>query len=151
MPNNSGIAPQDESEDAADERPPSSVDVESRLVSWQSSSAKSIRVNSSVYATPGNNTLSMITETATALHELKVGKYYWDLLTSEEGQYQVVPDHQNFMAYLRLLRVSRASRAVLDLLREPRSEDVQHKLMVRATFIIAMSTCLRDKNNPKCI
>ncbi|KIY00859.1 uncharacterized protein Z520_03525 [Fonsecaea multimorphosa CBS 102226] len=104
-----------------------------------------------VYATPGNNTLSMLMETTTALRKLKLGKYYWELLTSTsaDGPFKVVPDHQNIMAYLRLLRVSRASTATLDLLRAPRPKDVRDKLMVRGTFVIAMSTCLRDKKNPR--
>ncbi|KAL2410640.1 hypothetical protein ABEF91_000068 [Exophiala dermatitidis] len=102
----------------------------------------------SIYATPGRNTLSMLLETTTALRYLRQGKYYWDLLTSPEGPYKIVPDHQNIMTYLRLLRVSRASQATLDVLRQPRPKEIQDRLMVRGTFFIAMSTCLRDKNNP---
>ncbi|EXJ92834.1 hypothetical protein A1O3_01388 [Capronia epimyces CBS 606.96] len=104
--------------------------------------------STSIYAIPGQNTLSMLIETATALRYLRVGKYYWDLLTAPEGLYKIVPDHGNVMAYLRLLRVSRASQATLDVLRMPRPKDIQDRLMVRGTFFIAMSTCLRDKNNP---
>ena len=136
-------------EDVVDEQPPTSFDNERGMALQQADTTKgSNEVDPSLYATPGQNTLSMLIETATALRQLKLGKYYWDLLTAEEGRYQIVPDHQNVMAYLRLLRVSRASRAILDLLREPRTEEVKHKLMVRGTFIIAMSTCLRDKKNP---
>lgn len=103
---------------------------------------------SSVYTAPGRNTLSMLIETTTALRHLRLGKHYWDLLTAADGPYKIVPDAQNVTAYLRLLRVSRASQAGLDLLRTPRPKDVQNELMVRGTFVIAMSTCLRDKNNP---
>jgi pentatricopeptide repeat protein len=132
-----------------DEQRPSSIDVPARIAPRSDSSSRQVsRSDSSVYATPGTNTLSMLIETATALRELRLGKYYWELLTSKDGPYKIVPDHQNIMAYLRLLRVSRASRAVLDVLRAPRPEEVNYKLMVRGTFIIAMSTCLRDKKNP---
>ncbi|KAJ9609679.1 hypothetical protein H2200_006007 [Cladophialophora chaetospira] len=140
------IKPETEQAEEAesDEQRPSSTDIGV----WKPMRADESAVPTSIYATPGTNTLSMLIETATALRELKLGKYYWELLTSDKSIYGVVPDHQNIMAYLRLLRVSRASKAVLELLREPRSEEVQHKLMVRGTFIIAMSTCLRDKKNP---
>lgn len=127
----------------ADTLRPSTVDVPARLTPTQLKEA-----SSSVHTVPGNNTLSMLVETATALRELRLGKYYWDLLTSETGPYQIVPDHQNITAYLRLLRVSRASSTVLDVLRQPRAEEVDFKLKTRGTFVIAMSTCLRDKRNP---
>lgn len=110
--------------------------------------AQTASTPTSIYAIPGQNTLSMLLETATALRYLRVGKYYWDLLTDPEGPYKIVPDHGNVMAYLRLLRVSRASQATLDVLRTPRPKEIQDRLMVRGTFNIAMSTCLRDKNNP---
>lgn len=103
---------------------------------------------SSVYTVPGRNTLSMLVETTTALRHLRLGKYYWELLTSSDGLYRIIPDAQNITAYLRLLRVSRASQAALDILRTDWPQDVQDQLMARGTFIIAMSTCIRDKNNP---
>ncbi|KIX02854.1 uncharacterized protein Z518_08797 [Rhinocladiella mackenziei CBS 650.93] len=103
---------------------------------------------SSIYAVPGRNTLSMLLETTTALRQLSEGKKYWELLTSPDGPYRIKPDYQNITAYLRLLRVSRSSQTVLNLLREPWSEEVQGQVMSRATFVIAMSTCLRDKKNP---
>ncbi|EXJ54973.1 uncharacterized protein A1O5_12884 [Cladophialophora psammophila CBS 110553] len=139
----------DESETTAEEDSPSSLDAPAMRAIRSNLSSKHIStVNASVYASPGNNTLSMLMETTTALRKLKLGKYYWELLTSPDGPYKIVPDHQNIMAFLRLLRVSRASRAALDLLRAPRPDEVRDKLMVRGTFVIAMSTCLRDKKNP---
>ena len=141
---------QDTAESEPDEQRPSTFDyVPMRTYAQQDEPPKDLStVDSSVYSTPANNALSMLIETSTALRELKLGKYYWELLTSSPGPYQVVPDSPTIMAYLRLLRVSRASKAVLDVLQEPRSEYVNNKLMVRGTFIIAMSTCLRDKKNP---
>ncbi|KIW66755.1 hypothetical protein PV04_06054 [Phialophora macrospora] len=143
------VEPQEADELGSDEQRPSTIGFPARIAPRSDPSSRQVSTSdSSVYATPGTNTLSMLIETATALRELRLGKYYWELLTSKDGLYKIVPDHQNIMAYLRLLRVSRASRAVLDLLRAPRPEEVNYKLMVRGTFIIAMSTCLRDKKNP---
>ncbi|OAL38308.1 hypothetical protein AYO20_02367 [Fonsecaea nubica] len=139
----------EELESTAERDPPTILEVSPTRANRSSlSSGRPGTTSSSVYATPGNNTLSMLMETTTALRKLKLGKYYWEILTAADGPYKIVPDHQNIMAYLRLLRVSRASRAALDLLRAPRPDDVQNKLMVRGTFVIAMSTCLRDKKNP---
>ncbi|EXJ91221.1 hypothetical protein A1O1_04331 [Capronia coronata CBS 617.96] len=118
------------------------------LVRSGSRSTQLVPSPTSIYATPGQNTLSMLLETATALRYLRAGKYYWDLLTAPDGPYKIIPDHGNVAAYLRLLRVSRASQATLDVLRMPRPKEIQDRVMVRGTFFIAMSTCLRDKNNP---
>lgn len=105
-------------------------------------------VTQSVYAVPGNNTLSMLIEASTLARQTHVGKAYWDVLTSANGLFRVMPDVQNITAYLRLLRVSRASKAALELLRQSWPESVQKNLYRRGTFVIAMSTCVRDKNNP---
>lgn len=152
MPDSSSTETRDDAQQPEEvssyEQRPSTIDARARLPIRTEQTAGQLSTMNSVYATPGSNTLSMLIETATALRELKLGKFYWELLTEEHGPYRVVPDHQNIMAYLRLLRVSRASKAVLELLRETRSEEVNHKLMVRGTFVIAMSTCLRDRRNP---
>jgi len=119
------------------------------LVPTLSSSPDTIpATRSSIYAAPGNNTLSMLIEAATLTKRLPMGKAYWDLLTSPDGPFNISPDAQNITAYLRLLRVSRSSRAVLDLLRLPWPADVAKLLYRRGTFVIAMSTCVRDKHNP---
>ncbi|KIW32499.1 uncharacterized protein PV07_04038 [Cladophialophora immunda] len=158
LPEASSADPVDRIEEAAEEQeleiaakhePPTFLDISATRATRSSPPSRQPSMAiSSVYATPGTNTLSMLMETTTALRKLKLGKYYWELLTSADGSYKIVPDHQNIMAFLRLLRVSRASRAALDVLRAPRPNDVRDKLMVRGTFVIAMSTCLRDKKNP---
>jgi len=64
---------------------------------------------------------------------------YWDILTKDCG---VVSDGHNYHAYLRVLRVARASTATVKLLLQMPQSDMQEK-----TFRIAMSTCRRDSNN----
>ncbi|KAK4939824.1 hypothetical protein LTR10_019997 [Elasticomyces elasticus] len=137
---NPGNAPEESPEDYD----PSRIDVPAQL----ELSTKVHTVDGSVYAKPGQNTLSMLLETTKSSRQLAAGKHYWQLLTSPEGPYQVVPDSENITNYLRLLRASRASQAVLDLLLQPRPDHIQRKMMTRGTFIIAMSTCVRDKKNP---
>lgn len=104
--------------------------------------------NSSIFAMPDKNTLSMLLETATSLKELEAGKKYWRICTSATGPYNVRPDADNITAYLRLLRLSRASRETLDVLRTIPFELWRSHLAFKGIFVIAMSTCVRDKNNP---
>jgi len=132
-------APED-SEDVS----PASVDVTASLYRPMPVT----HTDSSIYARPGNNTLSMLMEATTALRQIGAGKNYWQLLTSPTGPYKLAADPANIASYMRLLRVSRASQATLDLLLEPRPEEIQKKVMSRGTFTIAMSTCFRDKRNP---
>ncbi|KAK5213593.1 hypothetical protein LTR41_001173 [Exophiala xenobiotica] len=130
-------------EDAEDVRP-ASVDITPSLYRPMPVT----HTDSSIYAMPGNNTLSMLMEATTALRQIGAGKHYWQLLTSPTGPFKLTADPANIASYMRLLRVSRASQTTLDLLLEPRPEDIQKKAMSRGTFTIAMSTCFRDKRNP---
>ena len=101
------------------------------------------------YALPGNNTLSLLIEAATLLKAPGVGKKYWDTLTDETGSYTVSPDAQNLTAYLRLLRISRASRLAAELITADYSDGkvLTDFLGKRGTYVMAMSCCARDKNN----
>ena len=136
-------SPENTPEDTAEDYVSSQMDVPAQL----GLSTKVTTTDGSVYARPGPNTLSMLLEVTKSSRLLAAGKHYWQLLTSPEGPYRIVADSENITNYLRLLRASRASRAVLDLLLEPRPDHTQKKLMTRSTFIIAMSTCVRDKKN----
>lgn len=102
----------------------------------------------SVYAIPSPNTLSMVLQASILTRNLPAGKYYWDLLTSKDGKYAVQFDAENLAQYLRLLRVSRSSKATRDLICQDFTEHQASEFLMRGTFIIAMSTCVRDKNNP---
>ena len=107
--------------------------------------------NTSVYAQPGNNALSMLIQAAIMTKNVPAGKMYWDLLTDPNGPYKLEPDAANLASYLRLLRISRSSKVVVDLLRSElltRNEGLAKDFFKRGTFVIAMSTCVRDKNNP---
>jgi len=107
--------------------------------------------NASVYAQPGNNALSMLMQAAIMTKNVPAGKMYWDLLTDVNGPYKLEPDAANLASYLRLLRISRSSKVVVDLLRSDlldKNGGLGKEFYKRGTFVIAMSTCVRDKNNP---
>ncbi len=112
------------------------------------SEASSNALSDSIYVQPGNNTLSMIMEAALLTKQPHIGKAYWNLLTSPNRQVKLAPDANNIVAYLRLLRFSRASADVAELLQRDWPEDVATDLNRRGVYVIAMSTCVRDKNNP---
>lgn len=104
-----------------------------------------------VYAQPGNNALSMLMQAAIITKNVSAGKMYWDLLTDQAGPYELEPDAANLSSYLRLLRISRSSKMVVDLLRSElftRNSTLAQEFYKRGTFVMAMSTCVRDKNNP---
>ena len=102
----------------------------------------------STHAKPSCNTLSMLMQASILTKDLPAGKYYWTLLTSKDGQYRILYDPENFAQYLRLLRISRSSKLICDLFSEASQEDRMDAFFLRGNFIIAMSTCSRDKNNP---
>lgn len=94
------------------------------------------------FVKPGNNTLSMVQEACLKIAAPKAAQKYWDMLAD---QYNITPDVNNLNQQLRNLRQNRASAAAVELLQK----DMIDK-GVRpppGTFRIAMSTCVRDKNN----
>lgn len=100
--------------------------------------------HSLTYARPGNNTLSLVQEACQKIVANKAAQEYWDLLT-DPRTYNIVPDLNNLHMRLRNLRLNRASADALQLLQQ----DMMDKgIKPRpGTFRIAMSTCVRDKNN----
>jgi hypothetical protein len=100
--------------------------------------------NPLTYVQPGNNTLSVVQEACQKIVANKAAQEYWDLLT-DPTTYDIAPDINNLHMRLRNLRQNRASSAVVALLQN----DMLAKGIVPrpGTFRIAMSTCLRDKNN----
>lgn len=102
----------------------------------------------SIYAKPSNNTLSMLVQACLLTRNLPAGKYYWNLLTSKDSQPSISYDVENFAQYLRLLRISRSSEIARNLFSEALQEKRPDQFFMRGNFVIAMSTCLRDKNNP---
>jgi hypothetical protein len=96
------------------------------------------------YVQPGNNTLSVVQEACQKIVANKAAHQYWDLLT-DPTTYNIAPDINNLHMRLRNLRLNRASSAAVTLLEDEMiAKNIQPK---PGTFRIAMSTCVRDKNN----
>lgn len=94
---------------------------------------------SEVYATPRQNTLSLIIKSLTELHLKDAAVKYWDILTNK---YNIAPDAENYHCYLRILRLSRSSTEVVNLMTKMPTSYMEAK-----TFRIAMSACVRDIKN----
>ncbi|KAI9368367.1 hypothetical protein BJX61DRAFT_524248 [Aspergillus egyptiacus] len=101
------------------------------------------------YAPIGNRELTIILNTCTLMTQpVAPGKKYWQHLTLEDHGYRVEPDLESFVQYLRILRVARASRATVELFRD---QMVPADLVKSKAFLIAMSTCRRDRKNPNIL
>lgn len=74
-----------------------------------------------------------------------LGRRYWEILTSRTGPFKVKPDRITYHEYLRLLRSNHNSGEALRVILD---EMVPQDMAFTNTFIIAMSTCSRDTNNP---
>ena len=104
------------------------------------------------YILPGNNTLSMLMEACIALKSFSAAQDYWGLLTDPSGEYSITPDAENYHVYLRRLRMKRASKVSVEMLEELcYNPPGGIKVLQPKTFRIAMSTCLRDVNNPNVL
>lgn len=106
--------------------------------------SKGKKASSLAYVTPGNPTLSMLISACTELRTPKTANAYWSLLTKVDGPYQLEVDRDNFHALLRLLGKSRSSAKAIEILKSMPDNGVKP---LNSTFRIAMSTCMRDKNN----
>jgi len=96
------------------------------------------------FVKPGNNTLSVLQEACQKIAAPKAAQKYWDML-SDSASYDIKPDLNNLNQQLRNLRQNRSSAAAAELLKN----DIlgQGIKPGPGTFRIAMSTCVRDKNN----
>jgi hypothetical protein len=95
---------------------------------------------SDAYVRPGRNALSLVLEAMKRIRLSRPLTAHWELFTNT---YKVVPDSNNFHAYLQNLRLRRASAEAVNFIQQIPKEWLEMK-----TFRIAMSTCARDKNNP---
>lgn len=77
-----------------------------------------------------------------------IGRRYWEILASRTGPFKVKPDRVTYHEYLRLLRSNHNSAEALRVIAE---EMVPQGMAFANTFIIAMSTCARDINNPHAL
>lgn len=94
--------------------------------------------------TPTGEDLSLILEACTSMKNgIAIGRHYWSELTSP-NKYKIEPDPPAFHDYLRLLRISRASAESLAVIQ---NQMVPKNMAVAKTYIIALSTCSRDRNN----
>ncbi|KAH8821610.1 hypothetical protein F5884DRAFT_716720 [Xylogone sp. PMI_703] len=108
---------------------------------FSSSNLPKSQSNTSVaYAKPGQNTISLAIDALLKLRFKSYADQYWDIFIN---QYKIKSDAENFHAYLRILRISRASSQAVEILEKMDLDEMKPK-----TFRIAMSTCERDKNNP---
>lgn len=98
-----------------------------------------VKKGTGFYPKPGQNTLSLLMSALLDLQLKEPATKYWNILTT---QHAVEPDADNYHGYLRILRIARASTETVKLLLKIPKADMEIK-----TFRIAMSTCLRDKNN----
>lgn len=98
--------------------------------------------------TPSGEDLSLILEACTSMKNgIAIGRHYWSELTSPE-KHKIEPDPPAFHDYLRLLRISRASAESLAIIKD---QMVPKGMAVSKTFIITLSTCSRDRNNPNVL
>lgn len=105
------------------------------------------------FAQAGRNTLSMVLDACIRLRAIPAAQDYWGLLTDPDGPHNITPDSENYHMFLRLLRVQRASRLALELVRDMRrgpfgSEPIE---LEPKTFRIALSACVRDVKNPNVL
>ncbi|KAF2281571.1 uncharacterized protein EI97DRAFT_367254 [Westerdykella ornata] len=106
------------------------------------------------YAKPSNNTLSLVLEACQKIVAKDAADRYWNLLT-DPSTYAITPDLNNLNFRLRLLRQNRASTEAVKLLKEyfvDKKKSSELGLEMRpGTLRIAMSTCVRDKNNHRSL
>lgn len=101
------------------------------------------------YPLPSNAELSLLMETCSLLKNgYPIFRKYWAKLTDKKGDFVVKPDAESYHTYLRILRGTRSSAETVRLICE---EMGPQKMVVRKTFIIAMSTCARDRLNPNIL
>ena len=113
----------------------------------QKDSAYPNRPTHLAWVQPANPTLSLLVGTCSVLRTPKTAMAYWDLLTSP--QYQLKPDVANFHALLRLLSKNRSSAKAVSIVRDGMAN--AGVVPQYHTFRIAMSVCVRDKNNPNVL
>lgn len=101
------------------------------------------------FAQAGCNTLSLVIDTCIRLRAIPAAQDYWGLLTDPDGPHNIKPDSDNYHMFLRLLRIQRASRLALEIVRAMRSGHLGSEpiKLEPKTFRIALSACVRDIKN----
>ncbi|KAF4544987.1 Pentatricopeptide repeat protein [Lasiodiplodia theobromae] len=107
---------------------------------------------SMAFAKPGNSSLSVILHSCWKMVAKKAAEDYFHLLTDSDS-WGIAPDEANLHMYLRILRQARASAAAVEFLKDE-FDGGRFRIGMKPqakTFRIAMSTCVRDKNNPNVL
>ncbi|KAK4173997.1 hypothetical protein QBC36DRAFT_334656 [Triangularia setosa] len=91
------------------------------------------------YANPGRQTLTLVMEVLASLKQTAIAPKYWEYLTET---LEIEPDHINYNAYLKCLRVGHASGEVAKLIAA-----YPPKMLNRVTFRLGINSCINDRNN----
>ncbi|KAK3400997.1 hypothetical protein B0T20DRAFT_405746 [Sordaria brevicollis] len=102
---------------------------------------RSVTPSPSLFAQPGNNTLSLILSVLSNTRRTSIAQKYWDLLTS--APYSIKPDKDNYFRYLRVLQIGRGSAATASVMTTMPAEFLT-PMMLKTAF----TTCIRDELNP---
>lgn len=105
--------------------------------------------DSSEQVTANNMILNSILKTCRIMTQgTSAGRQYWKYFTIDgdaNSPHRIQPDLANFHEYLRLLRVARSSQGAVDVIRDQMAPALDIRGL---TFHLAMSCCLRDRQNP---
>ena len=116
------------------------------------------------YADPSQSTISLVLDACIRLKLFSAAEDYWGLLTG--SPYNIIPDTNNYHAYLRLLRAQRESGQCVELVQEMRdglgvrvSTGVGAARTVRSetsgvhvkSFRISLGACKRNIKDPKVV
>ncbi|KAM3421799.1 hypothetical protein BST61_g2178 [Cercospora zeina] len=108
---------------------------------------KSKRPQALVWVQPGNGILAMLMRACDILRTPKAMNSYWDILTS--APHNVKPDPPNVQILFRTLRMNRSSSRSLHVLQRLHNQIGIEPLPL--TYVMAMSVCARDRNNPNVV
>ncbi|GKU02414.1 hypothetical protein FLAG1_02174 [Fusarium langsethiae] len=96
-----------------------------------------------VYATPGNNTLSLLLQVVLQTKQSSIGIKYWNFLVREHN---MEPDRDCWMRLFSILKQARASAHATEIL-----SIVPQDIIGPRIYRIAMETCIRDNINQNVI
>lgn len=96
-----------------------------------------------VYATPGNNTLSMLLQVVLQTRQSSIGIKYWNFLVREYG---MEPDRDCWMRLFSILKQARASAHATEIL-----SIVPQDVISTRIYRMVMETCIRDNINHNVI
>ncbi|OBS21095.1 hypothetical protein FPOA_07435 [Fusarium poae] len=95
------------------------------------------------YATPGNNTLSLLLQVVNLTKQSGIGIKYWNFLVRE---YNIEPDRDCWMRLFSILKQARASAHATEILSIVPEDTISPRI-----YRMAMETCIRDNINQNVI